>query len=253
MLDLGRARDPEPVSQGLHIGRIAGIPVDVNWTWVIVFALIDWTLAAPVFPSTNPGLTEGTYATMGTVAALAYFGGLLMHELGHALQARREGVGIDGITLWLFGGVARMRGFFASAGAELRIALAGPAVTAALAAAFVALARVSHFGPAPDGVLAWLGYMNIVLLLFNLVPALPLDGGRVLRASLWWLRGNFEWATLVAARVSRALSVAMMGAGVVLLFAGGGIGGVWLVVIGWFVLGAAGAETHLRPRLPSHS
>jgi Zn-dependent protease len=235
------------------IGRIAGVPIGLNWTWLLIFALVNWTLASSVFPSTNPGLAGGTYAVMGFVATLAYFGSLLLHELGHALRARREGVTIDGITLWIFGGVAQFRGFFPSAAAELRIALAGPVVTAVLAAAFVALAGVSHFGPAVDGVCAWLGYMNGVLLAFNLVPALPLDGGRVLRAGLWWLKHDLDWATVIAAGVSRALSIGMIGLGIFAFFAGGGIAGLWLAAIGWFVLSSVSTEARLRRTSPSHS
>src|SRR5215831_5695280 len=108
----------------LHLGRIAGISVGVNWSWLVVFALIVWTLVSGVFPSQNPGLSRRTYLAMGIAAAIVFFGSLLLHELGHALEARREGMKIEGITLWLFGGIARFRGTFPSAGAEFRIAIA---------------------------------------------------------------------------------------------------------------------------------
>ena len=109
------------------IARIAGIRIGVNWSWLIVFALIVWTLESTVFPTSNPGLATSAYVGMAVAAALLFFVSLLLHELGHALQARRDGVEIEGITLWLFGGVARFKGMFPSAGAELRIAVAGPA------------------------------------------------------------------------------------------------------------------------------
>ena len=172
------------------LGRIAGIPIGFNWSWAIVFALFVWSLARNVFPATNPGLEHGTYLLMALVAATLFFVSLLLHELGHALTAKAEGIEIDGITLWLFGGVARIRGALPSSGAEFRMAVAGPLVTALLVIVCGGFARATHFGPAVDGVAAWLSYINLVLLAFNLLPALPLDGGRVLRSTLWRLRGT---------------------------------------------------------------
>jgi Zn-dependent protease len=227
------------------LGRIAGIPIGLNWTWLFVFALFVWSLASAVFPSTNPGLATATYFEMGVAAVLLFFGSLLLHEFGHAVQARREGVEIKGITLWLFGGVARFAGMFPSAGAEFRIAIAGPLVTAVLALAFVGVAAATSFHPAVDGVFAWLGYINLLLLAFNLLPALPLDGGRVLRSALWRTRGDFAWATAIAANVGRVIAGLMIAAGLLTFFTQGAFGGVWLALIGWFVFGAAGSETRL--------
>src|SRR5918996_2351943 len=150
------------------LGRIAGIPIGINWSWLLVFALIAWSLAARIFPETNPGLGDGTYVAMALVATVLFFASLLLHELGHALQARREGMEIDGITLWLFGGVAAFKGMFPSAGAEFRIAIAGPLVTLVLGVAFVGLAMLVPLTDSVDGVLAWLGITNLLLLVFNL-------------------------------------------------------------------------------------
>ena len=226
----------------ITLGRIAGIPVGLNWTWIAVFVLFVWSLAASVFPATNPGLATGTYAVMALVAATLFFLSLVLHELGHALVARREGVEIDGITLWLFGGVARIRGPLPSAGAELRMALAGPAVTAVLALAYEGFAQLTRFAPAVDGVAAWLAYINLILLGFNLLPALPLDGGRVLRSLLWRARADFVWATVVAAAIGRVIGIAMIAAGFFAAGFSGLFGGIWLALIGWFVFQAAGAE-----------
>ena len=226
----------------LTLGRIAGIRFGVNWSWAIVFALIVWTLATGIFPSTNPGHDQGTYIAMAIVAALLFFTSLLMHEFGHALEAKREGVEIEGITLWLFGGVAKFRGMFPSAGAEFRIAIAGPLVSLALGAIFVLLAWKASLPEVADGVAAWLGYINLTLLVFNLLPALPLDGGRVLRSALWGASGNLGWATHVAA---------LIGQGFGYLFVVGGVGfaiwqsaysALWIAFIGWFLLQAAAAE-----------
>src|SRR5262245_415477 len=175
----------------VRLGRIAGIEFGVNWSWFVVFALIVWTLASGVFPSTNPGLSKWTHVAMAIVAAFLFFVSILLHEFGHALQARREGIEIDGITLWLFGGVARFKGSFRTAGAEFRVAIAGPLVSLALGVLFVLLALISGLPSAVDGVASWLGYINLTLLVFNLIPAQPLDGGRVLHAAIWRARGDF--------------------------------------------------------------
>lgn len=228
-----------------RLGRIAGIPIGLSWTWIPVFGLFVWSLAANVFPSTNPGLATGTYVAMAVAAALLFFASLLLHELGHALRARRDGVEIDGITLWLLGGVARFRGRFPSAGAEFRIAVAGPLVTAGLAVSFITLAVLTHFGPAIDGVVAWLGYINLLLLVFNLVPALPLDGGRIFRSALWQIKGDHAWATRIAARIGIGIGALMIAAGTVTVFVAGAPDGVWLAFIGWFILSAARAELQL--------
>ncbi|MGZ4406629.1 MAG: site-2 protease family protein [Gaiellaceae bacterium] len=226
----------------LTLGRVAGIRIGINWSWLIVFALIVWTLGVSVFPAQDPHLSSGTYAAMAIVAAVLFFSSLLLHELGHALQARREGVEIEGITLWLFGGVARFKGMFPSAGAELRIALAGPAVSAVLGSIFVGIAAALHQPLAIDGVAAWLGYINLLLLAFNMLPALPLDGGRVFRASLWRWKGDFASATRIAATVGRGFAYAMIGLGLLALIFGGSWSGAWLAFLGWFLLQASGLE-----------
>jgi Zn-dependent protease/CBS domain-containing protein len=230
------------VRDSLTLGRFAGIQVGVNWSWFVVFALIVWTLYVTIFPTQNPGLEDATYAAMAVVAAILFFLSLLAHEYGHALVARREGMEIDGITLWLFGGVAKFKGMFPSAGAEFRIAVAGPLVSLFLGVAFVLLAWLGDLPAAVDGVLAWLGYINLVLLVFNLLPALPLDGGRILRSALWGGRGSFAWATHVAASIGRAFGYLFILGGLFLLIFHGIFSGAWLAFIGWFLLMAAGAE-----------
>jgi Zn-dependent protease/CBS domain-containing protein len=224
------------------LGRIAGVRFGVNWSWLVVFALIVWTLATGIFPSTNPGLSDGTYVAMAVVAAVIFFCSLLAHELGHALQARREGMEIDGITLWLFGGVARFKGMFRSAGSEFRIAVAGPLVSLVLGTAFALVAWGIGLPAAVDGVVFWLGYINLTLLVFNLLPALPLDGGRIFRSALWAAKRDFGWATRVAAGVGRGFGYLFIAAGIALLIFQGTFSGAWLAFIGWFLLMAAGAE-----------
>ena len=226
----------------ITIGRIAGISVGINWSWLIVFALIAWTLAVSIFPSTNPGLADGVYVAMAIIAALLFFTSLLLHEYGHALQARRDGMEIEGITLWLFGGVAKFRGMFPSAGAEFRIAIAGPLVSLLLGLLFLGIPMLVGLPAVVDGVLFWLGSINLALLVFNLLPALPLDGGRILRSILWYARGEFASATRLAAGIGRGFGYLFVVAGVAALVFASPVTGIWLAFVGWFLLQAAGAE-----------
>jgi len=237
-----RGRKEQTVNPSFELGRIAGIRIGVNWSWLVVFALIVWSLAVGVFPSQNPGLSDGAYIAMALAAALVFFASLLLHELGHARQALHEGMEIEGITLWLFGGVAQFKGAFPSAGAEFRVAIAGPLVSLGLGILFVLVAAFAGLPTAVDGVVAWLGYINLTLLVFNLLPALPLDGGRVLRSALWYFRGDLAWATRVAADVGRAFGFLFIATGIALLIFQGSFSGAWLAFIGWFLLQAATAE-----------
>ncbi len=225
-----------------RIGRIAGVEIGVNWSWVIVLALIVWTLAAGIFPAEVPGLSDTTYLVMAAIAALLFFASLLLHEIGHAVRARREGMQIDGITLWLFGGVARFRGMFPSAGTEFRVAVAGPIVSVVLGVAFVLVAALAELGRAAHGVAAWLGYINLVLVAFNLLPAQPLDGGRLLHAAIWSRTGDFVRATRQAGKAGEALGYTMIAGGVLMFIVWGAFGGAWLAFLGWFLLNAARAE-----------
>lgn len=227
----------------ITLGRVAGIEIGINWTWLGIFALIFWSLAGVEFPADAPGRAWPTYALMGIVATAAFFASLILHELGHAIQARRDGVRTEGITLWLFGGVAKIAGEFPSAGAELRIALAGPLVTLAIAAAALLATAAWPQAGAVRSVLAWLGYINVALLVFNLIPALPLDGGRVLRALLWARTRDLTVATHRATRVGSVLAAVLIGLGIFETVQGA-FGGLWMALIGWFVLEAGRAEEH---------
>ena len=238
------------MTSSIRIGRVAGVEIGIHWSWALIVALIVWSLADQVFPEMNPGFADGTYVAMAVIAVLLFFGSLLLHELGHATRALREGMEIEGITLWIFGGIAQFRGRFPSAGAEFRIAIAGPLVTLAIAAAALACALLVPLPGAVDGVLFWLGYINVVLLVFNMAPALPLDGGRVLRSALWARKHDFLAATRTAAAWGRGFGQVLIAFGVLTTLLGGGLGGLWLVFIGWFLLAAAeaeraGAETHV--------
>jgi Zn-dependent protease/predicted transcriptional regulator len=231
----------DSMSGNFRIGRFGGIEVRVNWSLLAVFALIVWSLEDGVFPSTNPGLSHRDYLAMAIVAAVLFFGSILLHELGHSWVARREGIEVDSITLWLFGGVSNFKGRFTSPGAEFRIALSGPLVSIALGVIFVLIA-VAHLPSAVDGVAAWLGYINLILAVFNLIPALPLDGGRVLHSGLWRARGDFAWATRVASEIGQGFGYLFIALGLAMFIFQGSFSGAWLAFIGWFLLQAARSE-----------
>ena len=229
----------------VRIGRIAGIEVGLHWSLAIVFVLIVWTLAGQVLPSVAPGQQESAYWLVSVIAVVLFYVSLLSHEMGHAIVARRLGVQVDGITLWIFGGVARLRGDAATPGSEVKIAIAGPLVSLALAILFgvATFALDATGGPAlVEGGIAWLAGTNAMLLLFNLIPAFPLDGGRLLRAWLWQGSGDKYRATSGAARLGRICAFVMIGLGLLSLFINGGISGLWLIFLGWFLMSAARSE-----------
>src|SRR6478735_3273906 len=221
--------------RNLRIGRIAGIPVGISPWWLLIVALLTWSLS-------------GDYAELAAVPAVALalgavlclFAGILAHEFAHALVARRAGIEIEEIDLWLLGGVARMRSQPKRAGDELRFALAGPVVTILLALVFGAATVVTE----PGTLRTFLGYqaqVNAMIAAFNLLPALPLDGGRVARALLWRHSGDLRRSTLIAARAGRWSGYAMAYLGVLSTLAGF-VGGLWIAMIGLFLVAAATAE-----------
>jgi Zn-dependent protease len=236
----------------IKIGRIAGIEVSLNWSVLLLCTYLVWTLAGEVFPSTNPHLSATAHLLMALAATAGVVMSLLLHELGHAVVARRQGMELDGITLWLFGGLARFKREFPNGTVELRVALAGPLVTLLLAVFFVlvALARPPQ---AVAGACAWLGYLNAVLFVFNMLPALPLDGGRILHALLWRRGHDDLWASRIAADVGRFFGLLFVAAGTSLLVARDAYTGFWLVITGWFLFSAAGGEAESAKRRRSGS
>lgn len=233
----------------VRIGRLAGIPIGIHPLWLVIVGLISWSLGRTYFPDQAPGIGHVADYALGLLSALLLFGSILLHELGHALVARRNGVEIEEIDLWLLGGVARMRGEPERAEDELRFALAGPLVTLVIAAVFGGLRAALGATGAPDWLLAlvaYQAYVNAAILVLNLLPAFPLDGGRVLRAGLWRRGGDQLAATDRAAAISRGFGWALIALGVLGL-ASGAAGGIWLALIGGFLLVASGAEAqHLR-------
>lgn len=233
------------MTESFRLGRIAGVPVGVNWSVLVILGLIAVVLAGGRLPVAAPDRPVAAYALVGVVAALAFLASLLAHEVSHAVVARRNGVDVEGITLWLFGGVARLRGEPDSPGADLRIAGIGPLVSLVLGGLFLggaALAAVAGAGPLVLEALTWLGFINLVLAVFNLAPAAPLDGGRVLRAAVWRWTGDRNRAARAATRAGRVFGFLLIALGLAQFLLARGIGGLWLALIGWFIVAAAGAE-----------
>lgn len=233
------------MNENLRLGRIAGVAVGINWSVLVIFTLITVGLAAGRFPLLQPGLDPLAYAVAGLVAGVVFFLSLLAHELSHAIVARRHGVGVDGITLWLFGGVARLTSEAKDPRSDFRIAAAGPAVSIVLGVGFLLLAAAANalgLAPLVVEVVIWLGVINLVLAVFNLVPAAPLDGGRLLRAALWRRSGDRVSAAVAAARAGRGFGWFLIFVGFAVFMLGAGIGGLWLVFLGWFLINAARME-----------
>ncbi|MGZ5497408.1 MAG: site-2 protease family protein [Candidatus Aminicenantales bacterium] len=226
----------------LTLFRIFGFEVKVDWSWLILGALIVWSLATGLFPVWYKGLDKADYWAMGVAGAVGLFLSIVFHELWHSLIARRFGLNMRGITLFLFGGVSEMADEPPSPKAEFFLAVAGPISSVVLASVLLAVSYLLT-GPGPTtavtGVLNYLGYLNFVLAGFNLIPAFPLDGGRVLRAILWGAWNDLRRATRVATTVGAGLGAGLMFLGVVQFFMGRSIGGIWTFIIGMFVRSTA--------------
>ena len=228
------------MSGGFRLGRLLGIPVVVHSSWFIALFVLSWSLALAYYPEQARGLSSGTYWWMGIISALLLFASVLVHELAHALVARRYGVRTRSITLFMFGGVAQIAAEPPTADAELAIAAAGPAMSYVLAGLFWVLDRAVS-GTALGAIIGYLAFINAILATFNLIPGFPLDGGRVLRAILWRRSGDLERATRIAAQSGRVVAMIFIGLGLVQLFRGSFVGGLWLMLIGWFLESAAQA------------
>ena len=242
------------MTASFRFGRVAGIPVGANWSVLLIGALIALSLATTILPAQVPGLAPAGYWLAAGLGAGLLLASLLAHELGHALVARRAGLRVRGITLWLLGGVAQLEDEPASPRDELRVALVGPGVSLALAVAF-GLAAVGLAAAGVPGVIvavaAWLAVGNAALALFNLLPAAPLDGGRVLRGLLWRRHGSRVRASVTATRAGQVVGAALIVYGLVGAITGWGIGSLWTALVGWFLTVAARQERDqavLRPR-----
>ncbi len=229
--------------RSIRVACIAGIPVGISPLWLLIVALMTWSLGSGYYPGEVPGITPVAAYGLGLLSVLLLFASILAHEFGHAIVARRRGVEIEGIDLWLLGGVAKMSGRPHTAGDELRFALAGPAVTAVISLVFgaVALALPASAPAAVRAVVDYQAEVNLLILGFNLLPAFPLDGGRVARALMWLRTGDLRLATDRAAGLGRAFGYLLIGTSL-LFWLSGAFAGLWFAVIGFFVVAAAQAE-----------
>jgi Zn-dependent protease len=229
----------------LRFGRVAGIPVGASWSALLIAGLIAWSLAGSLLPAQVPGLVPAAYWLAGLAGAGLFLASLLAHEVGHALVAQRAGLRVKSITLWLLGGVAQLEDEPASPTDELRVAIVGPAISAALGVGFGLAAAVLSVAGAPGlfvAVAAWLALGNGALALFNLLPAAPLDGGRVLRGLLWRRHGNRARASVTASNAGVWVGGGLVAYGLLGAFTGWGIGTLWTALVGWFLVSAARAE-----------
>ena len=224
----------------IRLGRVFGIDISINWSLLFIFALLAWSLAT-AFPAQVPGRPLWQYWAAGTAGALVFYACLLAHELSHSLLARRQGLRVDGITLWLFGGVSQLAQEPRSARGEAVIAAAGPLTSLLIAAGFLAAAQFIRPGLYAD-LAAWLAVINLSLGVFNLVPAFPLDGGRLLASVLWARSGSRQRGVHQAVMVGRLVAYLMIGFGFLQLLTGAVLDGVWIAFLGWFLLSAASAE-----------
>ncbi|MGQ5635915.1 MULTISPECIES: site-2 protease family protein [unclassified Streptomyces] len=239
------------------LGRIAGIRVGVHWSVLIIFLLIAFGLSQGRLPHAHPGEPAWAYWLTGLATAVVFLLSLLAHEISHMLVARRHGVAGDEITLWLLGGAARLHSEAPTPVAELRIAGVGPLVSLLLGGGFVLVAWWAHALRGPVllvEALGWLAGINVLLAVFNVLPAAPLDGGRLLRALVWWRTGNRLRATAVATGAGRVLGWILVAVGLYEVLRGGFGGGLWLMLIGWFMVAMAtmeGSQAGLRELLRS--
>ncbi len=224
-----------------RIARIAGIDIGVHWSWFFIFFLLTWSLSTAVFDDDDT--SEVARWTAGTITSVVFFGSVLLHELSHSLVARRLGLPVRSITLFVFGGVSNLERESDTAKHEFWIAIVGPLTSLALAVLFLAVwATLGQRFDAIEGPTGWLALINSSLFVFNMMPGFPLDGGRVLRSVVWWRNGNHLRATAIASRTGVWLAWALIAVGVVIIFVGGFVSGLWLILIGWFLRNASEAS-----------
>jgi len=235
------------VRESIRIATFRGIAIGAHWSVLVIAGLLTWGLATVSLPDAAPHASPAACWIAAVLAVVCFFAALLAHELAHSLVAQARGVGVDRITLWLFGGVAQLHRSADTPRDELAIAGAGPAVSVLTTLVFLGGAGIAGAVGAPDLVvatLAWLALVNGILAVFNVAPAAPLDGGRLLHALVWRRTGDRNRATRVATSAGRAFGYAMVFAGILVLLAGS-LGGLWFALLGWFLIGAASAEaTH---------
>lgn len=225
----------------LKLFKLFGFEVRIDISWSIIALLVIWSLTRGVFPYYYPGLSQSTYLWMGILGAIGLFTSIVFHELCHSLVARRFGLEMEGITLFIFGGVTEMEKEPPSAKAEFFMAIAGPLSSISISFVFYGFYLWSQNGgwpPAVSGILSYLRWINWVLAVFNLLPAFPLDGGRIFRSVLWRLRGNLQWATRISVQIGSAFAFILSFLGILNVIMGAFLSGIWWLLIGMFLYSA---------------
>ncbi|MDQ6617730.1 MAG: site-2 protease family protein [Actinomycetota bacterium] len=234
------------MKESVRLGRIAGIAVGFNWTLLLIAGFLALGLGGTRFPVDAPGYSQSAYTLAGLLTAVAFLGGVLTHEMSHALVARHEGLKVDGIVLWLMGGYTKISETPRTPGSELRISGAGPLVSLLIGLGCGVAAAVAHavgVSPLAVSVLTWLGMINVLLAVFNVLPGSPLDGGRIMHAAVWWRTGDKYRATRVASRAGSLLGAGLVAVGIVSAFSGRtGFDGLSLAIVGGFLMMASRAE-----------
>lgn len=230
----------------IKLGRIFGVEIGLHYSWFLIALLIAFSLERD-FRASNPKWSAGLTVALAIATTVLFFVSLVLHELSHSLVAKARRIPVRGITLFALGGVSQIERGAASAKTEFWMALVGPLTSALIGLSCLSAAEfLKHASPTPAvAVLSWLGYINLGLAAFNLIPGYPLDGGRILRAAVWWKTGDVDRSTRAAARVGQAVAATFIGLGILEFFSGGGLGGLWIAFIGWFLLQAAG-ESYLE-------
>ncbi len=226
----------------LTLFHLFGFPIKIDGSWVFLAVLVTWSLASSAFPFQSPGFSEGMYWIMGIAGALSLFLSIILHEIGHSVVARRFGIPIRDITLFIFGGVAQMESEPSRARDEFWMAIAGPAVSILIAIVLLFSVAVTEpvFGETPAIVVAtYVGWINAFLAIFNMVPAFPLDGGRVLRSALWAFTKNLRKSTRIVSEIGSGFGLALIFIGAFSLFSGNLVNGIWLILLGLFVRSAS--------------
>ena len=226
----------------IPVGRILGIPIELDPSWFLIVALLTWTLAVGYYPAEFKGWPGAEYWIVGALTACLLYASVLLHELGHSVVALRYKIPVRRITLFIFGGVAQIATEPPSPTAEFWIAVAGPVVSAGLAVAFYGVEPVAPPASAPLALAKYLAYINGALVLFNLIPGFPLDGGRIFRAIVWGVTRNLRRATIIAGNVGRFFGFLFILAGVWQILGGDFGNGIWIAFIGWFLESAAVAQ-----------
>ena len=224
----------------LRVGKIAGIDFSIHYSWLVVFALFSWLLADSILPSRYEGWSGATYWSIGVLGALLLFASVLVHEMAHALTARALGLPVEGITLFLFGGVSNLRAEPSGPKGELIVSAAGPLASLGLFAALWLVSQGVNDKTTPFAAVLWyLWFSNLALAIFNSLPAFPMDGGRMLRSAVWTLTGSLRQATRFAARTGQIIGLLITAVGLVGVFNGHIMSGAWTALVGWFLFGAA--------------